>query len=172
MNRSMLGGLLLALATAGLFPVAHADPDERRVDDGFYTIDEPAEAVTGTAATLVDRPDAAARAAVVPQALAELRARHAGELQTLAASLATTRDQQTCAEMQRQVLELKRSQRIEELQWLKAEALARGDTAYAGRLDEALGMLEAGPRSVAVTPVLRDPATGRALDGRDAGGVR
>ncbi|MDP2359527.1 MAG: hypothetical protein Q8O14_02060 [bacterium] len=169
MRRFILGGLLVALATAVLAPAAGAE--ERRVDDGFYTIEEPAEPAAADPAQLApaagDIP-----APLVPAPLAEVRQRHRIELETLTAGLAAARDQAERESLERQAMDLKLAQQREELQWLMADALARGDSAYAAQLGEALDALVPRPAPVPVTLVPRDPATGRALDSRDEGGVR
>jgi hypothetical protein len=169
MNKRLV--LLLALAVTGVAFAATDEATERRVDSETYEMLAPGLPADAGIAT-AQPADAATAAPVQDGPLAELRARHQAEFQSLAEAAVAARDNQTREALEAELAGLKARHAREELEWLKADALAKGDAAYAGRLDEALRNLTPAAAPVATTFVPRDPATGRALDGRLEGGAQ
>jgi hypothetical protein len=154
--------LLLVLAMTGVVFAASDEATERRVDSEGYEIlgsTTPAGGVA-VAATLAE-PGQIERAAATAGPLAELRARHMAEFQSLADA---SRASLGSPELEAQLADLKLRHAREELGLLRSEAEGKGDTAYAARLDEALRNLVPAPAPVATTFVPRDPATGAALN--------
>ncbi|MFA7330330.1 MAG: hypothetical protein WC326_04570 [Candidatus Delongbacteria bacterium] len=161
--------IVLALALTGAAFAAESETTERRVDTETYEILRTSQPATGGA--VVALPGSAAEYGLAPAPtgpLAELRARQLAEFQSLAASLGAA-DNQAREALEDRLRDLKLRHSREELEFLRQDALSRGDAAYAARLDEALGNLTPRPAPAPTTFVPRDPATGRALDGTEGG---
>jgi len=157
MNKKLC--LILVLAMTGVVFAAEGDGTERRVDSETYEMlapSQPAEALPAT----VRPADGATAAPATEGPLAELRARHLAEYTSLADA---SRAALGSVELEARLVELKARHARAELEWLKADALAKGNTAYVASLDEALVNLTPAAAPVATTFVPRDPATGRAL---------
>jgi hypothetical protein len=162
MSKRILLSVLLA-ACSGSVLAASNDSTERRVDTETYQMQSPTTPVNGG---IVEAQAATERsvASDVSGPLAELRARHQSEYATLLQSLANARDNAERASLEQRAGELKLRQAREELVWLKAAAIEKGDAAYAARLDEALRETEPKAAPVATTFVPRDTVTGAALN--------
>lgn len=160
--------LLTVLAMTGVVFAASDEATERRVDSETYEMLAPAQPADAGAA-IAQPADAATATPVQDGPLAELRDRHLAEYQALAEA---SRAALGSAELEARLVEMKARHAREELEWLRADAQAKGDDAYATRLDEALRNLTPAAAPVATTFVPRDPATGRALDGRLEGGAQ
>jgi hypothetical protein len=161
--------LLAGWASTGL--AADSENPERGPDTGSYTIDEPAQPLASSVPALLADPTPE-RTLAIPTALAELRARHLATLQQLEQAILLAQDPVERHALEERAQALKTTQQQEDLLWLKADALQRGDAAYATRLDAALLALEPVPAPVATRFVPRDPLSGRALDGSEEGGLQ
>lgn len=165
MKHALLMFCLLGLSA----PFAGAE--ERLEDTATYRVSEP-DTPTLLSVSAEVLPQAPAACVTTPAALAELRSRHQADYEALEQALLAARDQTELLSLERQAASMKLTHRREDLQWRLADALARGDAAYASRLDEALGELEPKPLPAATTFVPRDPQSGQALDGRREGGAQ
>lgn len=154
--------LVSALATTVL-------AEERRLDTATYRLEEPTMPSVGQPVQALGADASLAAPVQVPAALAELRARHLGEVSAMDAALLAARDEAERQSLELRAVAMKQRQQQEELGWLRSNALATGDAAYAARLDEALQNLEPVAAPVATRFVPRDPATGLALDGQEGG---
>jgi hypothetical protein len=162
---------LLMLCLLGLYSPAVGAAEERREDTATYRVSEP-DTPTLLSVSVEVLPQTSAARATTQAALAELRSRHQADYTALERALLAARDHDERASLERQADALKLTQRREELEWRRSDALARGDSAYVARLDEALRELEPKPLPAATTFVPRDPLNGRALDGRPEGGTQ
>lgn len=167
MSKLLISLSLVAALAAGAMAVESAD--ERRPDTATYQLEESTVPTAGQPAQALEADGSRVAPLQIPAALADLRARHNSALAQLGAALDAARDQAERESLERQAVELKHSQQLEELGWLKQNALAKGDAAYASRLDEALRQLEPRTAPVATTFVPRDPVTGEALSGQEGG---
>ncbi|MFA7330336.1 MAG: hypothetical protein WC326_04600 [Candidatus Delongbacteria bacterium] len=162
---------LLTLCLFGLLVPVVGTAEERREDTATYRVSEPDTPTLLSVPVEVLRQSPAARV-TTPTALAELRSRHQADTAALERALLATDDQDERAALERQAAALKLTQRREELEWRRSDALARGAAATVARLDEALRELEPRPLPAATTCVPRDPLSGQALVGRTEGGAQ
>ena len=158
MNKKLC--LILALAMTGVVFAASDEATERRVDSETYQILGTTAPGSGPAVEAA-QPDEARRVSTPAGPLAELEARQSAEYATLlAAAMAASPAEREARE--REIAALKSRHTQERLQLVRAQAEAAGDAAYLARVAEAQRGLDVRPLP-AGAPVLRDPATGRAL---------
>ncbi len=167
MNKLIMTTLVATALVSTTFVTASAE--ERRQDTATYRLEEATTPGAGSLVPALEDTSLRAMQIAVPAPLADLRARHANEMAGMEAALAASRDQAERESLERQAMELKLRQQREELSWLKEQAVAKGDAAYAERLDQAQRELAPKAAPVATVFVPRDPATGEALGAQEGG---
>ncbi|MFA7330333.1 MAG: hypothetical protein WC326_04585 [Candidatus Delongbacteria bacterium] len=167
MSKLILLSLVLA-SWSGTVLAAGDESPERRVDTETYQMLAPTQPASGGS---VDAQAVAGRAqqAQADGPLAELRSRHQSEYAALLQTLAGARDNAERDALELQASQLKARQAREELEWLRSEAVLKGNTSAVDRLDAALLDLQPKTAPVATSFVPRDTVTGVALDGRTGG---